>query len=87
MRKFFISDQGNTKTLKFDYLSDAYLFVKWADKQGHEFWYVNIDCCEYYDADESKDFLMEVLKSDGYDSDGDTIIENDSTSDSDNEAS
>ena len=82
MIKYFMSDHGNTKTLKFDYLSDAYLFVKWADKQGHGFWYVNIDFCEHYDAIQSKDILMEMLKEDGYDSDGDTIIE----SDSDNEA-
>lgn len=84
-----MSEYGNTKTLDFDTVQDAELFEKWAYKQGrgYGFWYVNIDNCEDYDADESKDFLMEVLKSDGYDSDGDTIIENDSTSDSDNEAS
>ena len=59
--------------LEFSTEEDAKLFMKYAEKTdtlyydvGHE-WIMNTS--------ESKDFLMECLKRDGYDSDGDTVIE------------
>ncbi len=75
MYKFFVNNMGCFQgILEFNTLEEAKLFMKYAEKTNTKYYELG---CEWWirDISESKEFLMKILKADGYDSDGNTVIE------------